>query len=631
LPGETSAALSAVAPELEPMLSGTTPIAGLPEVPAIRRETLWVETLDGLRLATDLYLPPALPAPVVTIRTPYGRGQLAETFLALARRGYAVVAQDCRGTGDSEPDHWDFLVHEQQDGLDLIEWITRQEWFDGFIASCGGSYVGWTQWCMAMHPAMSAIAPEVAEFGVSHPERTPGLYMFVNAYARSVGHGADDLAIGYEETERQMTRETNAGGYFNERLHDPLPDALIERYPDLGSLPPAAARRRLWERYRALPVADRVEMVKLALGEDRLSIADLGRWSALFPRAIGNAYLMPHTDAAELFGALQAPALVITGWYDWGLGPTLATWQQLTRHAPEPVRSRSRLLITPGAHNMPGYHEAAQDHPELQRVYRTAHLVDLLHHWYTRNREDVLEPWPTVIYYLMGANQWRATPAWPPPEARTRTLYLGGGGTLTDEAPPAGEEPDRYLYDPHDPTPTVGGSIVSNVYTPGSVDVGEVQRRPDVLTYTTPPLEHDLDVVGPLHLVLYAASSAVDTDFVARLTDVFPDGRAIQVQSGALRARYRTPSGEPELLQAGEVYRLDIDMWATANRFAAGHRLRLDISSADFPRYDRNTGRGGEPGPPIPGRQTIYHDQQHRSRLQLFVVDLSGKREQSMR
>ena len=203
---------------------------------------------------------------------------------------------------------------------------------------------------------------------------------------------------------------------------------------------------------------------------------------------------------------------------------------------------------------------------------------------------------------------------------RTRALYLGPSGTLTPERPSESWDPDIYKYDPTDPTPTVGGNIVSYVYPPGSVDVGEVQHRADVMTYTTAVLDRDLDVVGPLRLILYASSSAVDTDFSARLSDVFPDDRAIQLQAGILRARYRDPSREPELLEPGRIYCFEIDMWATANRFRAGHRLRLDVSSADFPRFDRNANRGGESGHPIVAVQTLYHDPQRPSHLLLPVI-----------
>ena len=320
----------------------------------------------------------------------------------------------------------------------------------------------------------------------------------------------------------------------------------------------------------------------------------------------------------------HAPALIITGWYDWGLDDTLATWNLLTHAASDSVGSHSRLLITPSAHNKPGYHEGKEDHPELERNYRTATNAGLLMRWYAAVRNGTFDAWPRVIYYLMGANQWYASSAWPPHEAHIVALHLGTGGLLTPLPQQQSSSPDVYTYNPNEPTPTLGGGRFSYVYSPGSVDVSEVQKRPDVLVYTTAPLDQNLDVVGPVRLILYASSSAVDTDFAARLSDVFPDGRAIQLQNGILRVRYRNLDGEPQLLAPGSIYRLEIDMWATANRFAAGHRLRLDISSADFPRFDRNSNRGGDRAPPIPALQTIYHDPQHPSHLLVSVLRAPG-------
>jgi putative CocE/NonD family hydrolase len=229
----------------------------------------------------------------------------------------------------------------------------------------------------------------------------------------------------------------------------------------------------------------------------------------------------------------------------------------------------------------------------------------------------------------MGANEWHAADEWPPPQSHPEDLYLAGDNQLTPHPPTQDSEPDVFTYDPADPTPTVGGSIISYAYTPGSCDVSDVQQRSDVLTYTTEALEHDVDVVGPIRLVFYASSSATDTDFAARLTDVFPDGRAIQLQNGVLRTRYRDPAGDAQLLEPRHIYRFDIDMWATANRFRAGHRIRLDISSADFPRFDRNTNRGGVPGPPVPALQTIYHDPSRPSHLSISVLDTRAKRRAS--
>jgi hypothetical protein len=473
---------------------------------------------------------------------------------------------------------------------------------------------------MAMHPRMSTIVPDVSGLGVA--VNTVHLHLFTNAYAKSVGKGEGKVAVPYFELEGQMVEETLATGTFNEPLHRPLSEALLTRFPQLRTLPPFQAKRWLWEHYCSLPCAGRAEFVKQAFGTKSVSILEVESLPAIFGHQISHdRHTLPHPRPDELCQSFHAPVLLRTGWYDWGVNDALATWELLMRAAPEPMRSRCRLFIAPSAHNMPGYHEGMAEHPELHHAYSAATNLEMLLRWYETVREDKIDSWPRVIYYLMGANEWRVASDWPVPEAKQTTLYLGAGGSLSTQTPQQPWAPDRYTYDPNDPTPTVGGSIVSYVYPPGSVDVSEVQKRADVLTYTTGPLTRDLDVVGPLRMILYASSSAVDTDFAARLSDVFPDGRAIQLQNGVLRARYRNFEGEPELLEPGRIYRFEIDLWATANRFKAGHRLRLDISSADFPRFDRNSNRGGEPGDPIPAQQAIYHDPEYPSQLLVSVLD----------
>lgn len=617
-----SGRLDEVAPEFAQLLRQPGKMAE-PKftVPDIKIATVMVPMRDGILLATDVYLPPELPAPVVVMRTPYERGADANVgaFMSLARRGFAVVSQDCRGTGGSEPDFWDYYIREPEDSYDLIEWITHQDWYGGFIGSAGGSYVGQTQWCMAMHPKMSATVPEVSGLGVGINHLH--LHMFVNAYARSMGHGDDILDVSYEDLEGNMLDETLATGYFNEPLYKPLPEAVLKRVPGLPGLSPYATQQRLWAYYCSLTNADRVEFIKEMTGARNVTIVEVESLSDAFGYTISHdRHTLPHTEMDDLVRSLHAPALMVSGWYDWGLNDLFATWDLLNRAAPESLRSRNRMLIAPSAHGTAGYHEGREGHPELDRPYRTADIPAVLARWYSAVREDALESWPTVVYYLMGANEWRAADSWPIRDAEPALFYLGPDGTLTGSPPQSPVEPDSYTYDPDDPPPTKGGSIVSYVYPPGSVDVSDVQQRPDVLTYTTEPLDRDLDVVGPLRMILFASSSAVDTDFVARLTDVFPDGRAIQLQAGALRTRYRDRESEPSLLEPGHVYRLEIDMWATANRFKAGHRLRLDISSADFPKFDRNANLGGEPGEPAPARQTVYHDAGYPSHLEVRVL-----------
>ncbi len=607
-----------VAPELDKILTQGVPPSPIFDASEISHKTVMVTMRDGIRLATDVYLPPVIPAPAVAMRTPYDRAQLKETFMTFAQGGYVVISQDCRGTGDSEPDVWDYYMYEREDSLDFVEWVIEQEWFNGFLGSCGGSYCAQTQWCMAMHPHMSATAPEVGGLGIAF--HTAHYYMFMNAYMRSVGNSGKKGPVDFDKLEREMLQETLAGGFYNEPLDKPFSEALLERYPHLRKLSHNDGKRWLWENYSALSPQRRAEMVKLAFGSKNVSIVDVEAMSSVFGIKVAHdAHMFPSARESELLQRLHAPPLLITGWYDWGIDDTLATWKLITEEAPKSIAAKSRLLITPSAHNKPGYHEGRENHPELDRNFRTANIVDLLLRWYSSSRENAIDSWPTVIYYLTGANEWYTSSAWPPNEARALPLYLGPKGTLTIHEPKA-SEPDTYTYDPIDATPTLGGNIVSYVYAPGSVDVSGVQRRPDILTYTTKSLDQSLDIVGPLRLMLYVSSSAVDTDFSARLSDVFPDGRAIQLQSGLLRARYRDPSGAPKLLEPGQIYLLEIDMWSSANRFEAGHCLRLDISSADFPRFDRNTNRAGESGGPVTALQTIYHDPEHPSHLLLSII-----------
>ncbi|RPH92013.1 MAG: CocE/NonD family hydrolase, partial [Lysobacterales bacterium] len=566
--------LTDVSVELEKLLTrGDLPPAQF-EVSAVKVETVWVALRNGVRLRADVYLPPAQPAPAVAMLTPYGRGAdaMVGVFHSLARRGYAVVSADCRGTGGSEPDSWDYYVYESEDGYDLIDWITRQAWFGGFIGSWGGSYVGQTQWCMGTHPAMSAMVPQVSGLGIAF--NTAHLFMFVNAYSRAVGKGQDKVAVATYDMERMFEKETMAGGYFNEPLHSPLSEALLAQYPYLREMPPSQAKRWLWERYCSLSSPKRAEFVKRALGVKNVTSMNVESLPAIFGHKISHdAHTIPNANPAALCRQINAPPLLFTGWYDWCLNDAFATWELFRREAQKDVAARTRMVIGPHAHNMPGYHEGVDIHPELMRMPGGANYAGLFMCWYATVREGKVDTWPTVMYYLMGANEWRVASDWPVPEAQPHSFYLGGSGTLTALPPSGPLPPDRYTYDPNDPMPTVGGSIVSYLYPPGSVDVSSVQQRADVRVYTTEPLERDLDVVGPLRMILYASSSALDTDFVARLSDVFPDGRAIQIQSGILRARYRDLQGEPELLEPGRVYRFEIDMWHTANRFKVGHRL----------------------------------------------------------
>jgi uncharacterized protein len=615
-PGRADGLLTVEAPELARYLTNGGAPAPIYDVSEIKCDTVRVTMRDGIRLATDIYRPPTVRAPCVVFRTPYGRAmdRFSGLFMSFARRGYVVLSQDCRGTGDSEPSWWDYYVYEADDGLDLVDWICRQSWHDGFISACGSSYVGQTQWCMAVDPRMSTIVPEVSGLGVAI--NTTRLYGACSVYAKQMG--ADDLPA-VDNLEEHLMPELLAGGFFNEPLTVPPSAPLLDRFPQLSKMPARQAKAWLWSRYCELDGAGRADLIKRATGAKKVGVIELEAAPAFFGQDISHdAHTIPVVEKTELARRIVAPPLIHTGWYDWGLNDALATWALIRSSARQEVREKARLIVTPSAHTTTGYHEHMAERPELQSHHRTLNNLGLLLAWYKAVRADSLRDWPRVIYYLMGANEWRIAPEWPPPCTTQLRLFLAEDRRLVVDCPTDCGS-DRYDYDPKNPTPTIGGSIVSSVLLPGSVDVSAVQGRDDVLTYTTEPLPEPVDVVGPLTVILYVATTACDTDFAVRLSDVFPDGRAIQLQSGMLRARYRNPA-DPALLEPDEIYRLEVDLWATANRFEKDHAIRIDISSSDFPHRDRNSNRGGEPGIPVVATQTICRGGDHASHLLLHIL-----------
>jgi len=590
---------------------------------------------DGIRLSTDLYLPPgAWKWPAIVMRTPYGKEGSEPLLRLLARYGYAVVAQDCRGTGASEPGQWDMYMYEKEDGHDLVDWVRAQPWSDGKVGGTGGSYVGETQWFMASHPGMTAILPEVAGIGDA---RSPGvrLHMLVSAYARTIGKsgGQAKASVPIDVVERQMEAETLRTGYYNDRLHQAYPERVLTRFPELRALSADARAERLLRIWAGLPPGERTALVRFLLDAPEVNYANLSDVPGVFgPDGGGPAFKYVAPSLPDVYRALHAPPLMLNGWYDWGLDLTLETWVLLQRHAAARVRDNAHLVITPGAHNDLGYREGSDRVPALRHRYRGLDNVELIVRWYDywlKDRKGALDGLSRVSYYLMGANEWRGADAWPPPASRPMRFFLdsagsangaGGSGVLRREIAGSGP-PDRFVYDPDQPPPTRGGSIVSTLIASGSTDQRDVQERADVLVYTSPLLGADLEVTGPVSAMVYASSTAADTDFTAKLTDVFPDGRALVLQSGIVRARFRDPRAAPSLLRPGRVYAFAIDLWATANLFRRGHRIRLELASADFPRYERNANRGGRPGKPVKATQAVFHDRKRPSHLLLHVIE----------
>lgn len=522
---------------------------------------------DGVLLKADHYYPDALGAyPTILMRTPYGRGYSAlpnglfAVFLAtrVAERGYHVIVQDTRGRYESEGE-FDPFVDEERDGLATIRWIGRQSWFNGKLGLWGPSYLGFVQWAVAAGGPeyLKAIVPIIA---ASRPAAYyPGGAFILDTSLRWVatissadGSGARSLL---EYLDRMLNGERRLEAAFE---HLPLVDADTQA-TRVGE---PATFYRDWLRH---PPSDR-------------------------------DYWDPK-DYSDTVTDVAVPTHVVAGWYDFFLRAQLADYVALVDAGRQPF-----LTIGPWTHLDRGVLSAGM---REGLVWFDAKLK------YDRSR---LRDKP-VRLYLMGANVWREYDRWPTPATETR-YYLHEGGRLDRSKPVAGSSPDRYRYDPSDPTPAVGGPMYND--GAGPVDNRELEARDDVLTYTTPPLDRDIDVIGPVRLELYVESSREHTDFFGRLCDVRPGGRSINVCDGILRLDPDTGEQLPDGSR-----RIVIDMWATAQRFKRGHRIRLQVSSGAHPRYNRNLGTG-EPIATgvrmVPAEQVVYHDAGRPAALVLPVV-----------
>jgi len=536
-------------------------------------ETLWIEMDDGVRLATWVWRPRGpLRTPAVLLRTPYGaRAWQAPIFLVarlLAEAGYAAVIQDVRGRYASEGTFTPF-VHEAADGARTLAWIADRPWCDGRLGLVGFSYLAFAAW------AAQARAPELVR-------------------AVAVGIGASDVhATFYPGGAFALETALRWAAGLGER------EGVPEWRLDLAR---AFA-------FRPVREADRVALRERPWYRDWLDHPRRDAWWQAF---------LP---------ALRPPpaTLLVAGWHDFFLGPQLADHAALAA-APAPGAAPPRLVVGPWTHGRYRRRPWSPRRRWFGHVAIREILAFLDRHLGDAGDGDA----KPVRLWEMGGERWLECEAWPPPEATSRRLYLRsagrantlrGDGRLDPEAAGGAEPPDRFTYDPADPVPSCGGALLG---PGGVVDQREVEARDDVLCYTSAPLEGDLVLAGPVRAVLFAASGAPDTDFTAKLVAVAPDGGALNLCEGVVRARWRDGGAEPRWLEPDLPARLEVDCWATCARLPRGQRLRLEVSSSSFPRYDRNPNTRDDvaraPGG-VPARQTLLHDAEHPSHLLLHVLE----------
>lgn len=542
-----------------------------PEDPIV----LSIPMRDGISLEANLFRPDGGgKLPTLLIRTPYNkRSYLIGSYRVFLNAGFNLVVQDVRGrygsAGRFQP-----LEQEGPDGEDTLNWIARQPWSDGRVGMLGGSYLGIAQWKAALtrNPHLAAIFPGVA--------------------------GCDEY----------LDRFYSPGGALK-----------------LG-------HRMLWiaENLRA-PGYVRPEFGRyiLHLPLRTLDRAATGRTVDFFQEALNHPVYDSFWRARSTCASIErarTPAFLQTGWYDNFAPSDLEAFARLSSHG-----IPARLVVGPWGHSMSAPFPSGIDFgPESGAPIRKYQL-DWFRQWLRPTPDDPTGP--PVRLFVMGANKWRDENEWPLARTRYTPLYLssrGGANTLKGDgllvsSPARASTADHYVYDPRKPVLTAGGPVCCNpkVFPWGPMDQRETESRQDVLVYTGQPLREALEATGPVRAVLNVATSARDTDFTAKLVDVHPDGHARNLTDGILRLRYRKSLQRAELSAPGQIYEITIDMGVTSHVFLAGHRIRLEISSSNFPRYDRNLNTGGSiaDGTEIrTARQTVYHGRPHLSYLLLPVI-----------
>lgn len=559
---------------------------------------------DGVILYADVYRPGGSGRyPVLLQRIPYGKHKPRYRCMYLdpiraVNRGYVVVIQDVRGRHVSEGEFYPYR-HEPQDGYDTVEWCAAQSWCDGNVGMFGISYHGATQWLAAVEqpPALQAIVPGVtSDTYYDSWTYLGGAFQLFWISGWAAGFVLDDLGRRADDT-------PSAIATLRQWRRDPL---QMSNHLPLKTMP---ALRRLADYYYDWldhPTYDTY-------------------WQELSPR--------------ERFHHVTVPALNIGGWFDGFIRGTLRCYEGVrARGATDAARGQQHLLVGPWLHGpLPpatagqGYFGAAgaAEAIDLQGMHLT-----WFDHWLKGENNGVDTDAPVYIF-VMGENVWRHESVWPPPGAQLQTYFLHsegrantlhGDGRLSLDPPRSGASPDRYLYNPLSPVPTLGGAHLSGlpgVFATGVQEQRPVEARADVLVYTSAPLERDTEVTGHVQLTLWAVTSVSDTDWTAMLVDVHPDGNAYNVCDGILRASYRESLEHTLLVQPGEAYAYPIDLGPTSMVFRQGHRIRLTVSSSNFPAYARNLNTGGshsEEVEPCVALQTVLHDPEHPSRLVLPVV-----------
>lgn len=523
-------------------------------------ETVRIPMRDGVHLSAVVYRAASDQGqPVLLVRTPYNEPMSRSLpILPALKAGFAVVVENCRGTGFSEGDLRAF-ENETNDGLDTIAWLVDQRWSSGQICMFGASYLGMSQLAVSGHrpEGLTAIVPIVAtnsyRDGLVYKQGALQLGQGLGWHTLKTAQALGERAARGEDIEAQM-------------------GAFIGMTRDMEAT------------YRTLPLTDLNAITDV-----------LPSWKTWLDKETDADY-WKRIGYTQHRTKTEVPALHIGGWFDLFLGGTLDNYTTIAQKAESPeARRNQHLIVGPWTHA-----DQSGAAGELHFATGAAQAIRLEEQQLCFLRESVdgdATSLPPVQIFVMGANRWRGEEEWPLARTQWQKWYLQPDGGLGPEEPGGASPTVEFVHDPHNPVPTVGGGTLINggpeggmEYMPGARDQRVLDGRSDIARFTSPVLADELEVTGPLSVTLHASTSAHDADFTAKLVDVWPDGRAMGVADGIVRARYRNGMDEPAIVEPGEVYEYTIDLVATSQVFKKGHRIRVDIASSNFPCYDRNSG-----------------------------------------
>jgi putative CocE/NonD family hydrolase len=600
---------------------------------AIVERKLMIPMRDGTRIATDLYRPKdtSKKYPTIFVRTPYnfnfwdvrnGAPRDLSNELEAVKRGYAFVEMNERGHFFSEG-NYDILGPPLSDGVDELSWISKQPWSNGKVGTIGCSSTA--EWQMAVaaqgHPAFAAMIPQGFGAGVG---RVGGYWEQGNWYR---GGAVQMLFIAWLYGEQNQVRPMFPPNTSQEAL------IRASKSFDLAQQLP----RVDWSKaLRHLPVMDIIKAVD----------GPRGIFADEMPVDTGGAMIKREpNDPAWYKGGLwhdnmpiNVPGFWFMSWYDVSVGPNLAAYNHVRKTAKREIANQQYAVIAPTLHC--AYKRAAENTVVGERSMGDARLNydELTYAWFDYflkgEKNGILDKMSRVRYFTMGINKWQTSDTWPPEGAQPMRFFLASGGKantlngdgVLSETAPTTDNPDKFDYDPMNPVPSYGGNVccTGNAVQGGAFDQRKNESRPDVLVYSTDPLKQGVEVSGPIEVTLYVSSDAKDTDFTVKLIDVYPDGRAYNLDETIQRMRYRNGYDKPLVwMEPGKVHKVTLQPMTTSNYFEAGHRIRIEVSSSNFPRFDRNMNTGGKNYDEVKSviaHNAVHHSKQYPSEVKLTVV-----------